>query len=48
MATYSDPMGFKNYGFDQVIAGRGQINYCVRWDSNQKVPPHNASRSPLR
>ncbi|KAH1275039.1 hypothetical protein KXX33_009358 [Aspergillus fumigatus] len=37
MATYSDPMGFKNYGFDQVIAGRGQINYCVRWDSNQKV-----------
>ncbi|EAW20319.1 uncharacterized protein NFIA_099550 [Aspergillus fischeri NRRL 181] len=37
MATYSDPMGFKNYGYDQVIAGRGKINYCVRWDSSKKV-----------
>jgi hypothetical protein len=37
MSTYSDPMGFKNYGFDQVMAGRGKINYCVRWDSSKKV-----------
>ncbi|GIJ90500.1 hypothetical protein Asppvi_009455 [Aspergillus pseudoviridinutans] len=37
MSTYSNPMGFKNYGFDQVMATRGKINYCVRWDSNKKV-----------
>ncbi|GIK07212.1 hypothetical protein Aspvir_002868 [Aspergillus viridinutans] len=37
MATYSNPMGFKNYGYDQVMAAGGKINYCVRWDSNQKV-----------
>ncbi|RHZ49399.1 uncharacterized protein CDV56_106059 [Aspergillus thermomutatus] len=37
MSTYSDPLGFKNYGFDQVIATGGKINYCVRWDSSQTV-----------
>ena len=37
MATYSDPLGFKNYGYDQVIAGKGKINYCVRWDSAKTV-----------
>jgi hypothetical protein len=37
MSTYSNPMGFKNYGFDQVMATGGKINYCVRWDSNKKV-----------
>jgi hypothetical protein len=30
-------MGFKNFGFDQVMAARGKINYCVRWDSSKKV-----------
>ena len=30
VATYSDPLGFKNYGYDQVMAGKGTINYCVR------------------
>lgn len=24
-----------NYGYDQVIAGKGKINYCVRWESTQ-------------
>ncbi|KAL2867611.1 uncharacterized protein BJX67DRAFT_80532 [Aspergillus lucknowensis] len=37
METYSDPLGFQNYGFDQVIAAQGKINYCVRWDSAQSV-----------
>lgn len=37
MDTYSDPLGFKNYGYDQVIDGAGKINYCVRWDSSSSV-----------
>ncbi|KAI9925995.1 hypothetical protein MW887_004454 [Aspergillus wentii] len=37
MSTYSDPLGFKNYGFDQVIDGKGKINYCVRWESDGSV-----------
>lgn len=35
--TYSDPLGFKNYGFDQVMAGNGKINYCVRWEGDASV-----------
>ncbi|KAL4903129.1 hypothetical protein BDW74DRAFT_52531 [Aspergillus multicolor] len=35
--TYTDALGFKNYGFDQVIDAGGKINYCVRWDSSQSV-----------
>ncbi|KIY68537.1 hypothetical protein CYLTODRAFT_489665 [Cylindrobasidium torrendii FP15055 ss-10] len=35
MSTYSDPTGFRNYGFDQIMATNGSINYCVRWDSDQ-------------
>ena len=37
ISTYSNPLGFKNYGFDQVMDGKGKINYCVRWDSNKSV-----------
>ncbi|KAF1995475.1 hypothetical protein P154DRAFT_610822 [Amniculicola lignicola CBS 123094] len=37
MSTYSNPLGFMNYGFDQVIAAKGKINYCVRWDSSESV-----------
>ncbi|KAL3471095.1 hypothetical protein BJX99DRAFT_33247 [Aspergillus californicus] len=37
VSTYSDALGFENYGFDQVIAGGGKINYCVRWDSSETV-----------
>ncbi|KAL4893546.1 hypothetical protein BDV59DRAFT_201731 [Aspergillus ambiguus] len=37
MSTYSDPLGFTNYGYDQVMAGKGKINYCVRWDSTETV-----------
>ena len=29
--------GFRNYGWDQVMANRGYINYCVRWDSSATV-----------
>jgi hypothetical protein len=35
--TYSDLYGFKNYGWDQLFAGGGAINYCVRWDSTAHV-----------
>ena len=36
-STYSDLYGFKNYGWDQVMANKGSINYCVRWDSTATV-----------
>jgi hypothetical protein len=29
--------GFRNYGWDQLMANRGYINYCVRWDSSASV-----------
>jgi len=29
--------GFRNYGWDQVMANRGYVNYCVRWDSSATV-----------
>jgi hypothetical protein len=35
--TYSDALGFKNYGYDQVMAGKGKINYCVRWEGDATV-----------
>jgi hypothetical protein len=35
--TYGNLYGFRNYGWDQVFANRGSINYCVRWDSSAPV-----------
>ncbi|MFC6016802.1 cellulose-binding protein [Plantactinospora solaniradicis] len=29
--------GFRNYGWDQLFANRGYVNYCVRWDSSANV-----------
>jgi hypothetical protein len=29
--------GFRNYGWDQLFAAGGSINYCVRWDSTAHV-----------
>ncbi|CBX97418.1 predicted protein [Plenodomus lingam JN3] len=38
MDTYGNQgMNFKNFGYDQVMAAKGKINYCVRWEGNQKV-----------
>lgn len=37
VSTYSDPLGFKNYGYDQIIATGGKVNYCVRWEGDEKV-----------
>ena len=37
VSTYADALGFKNYGYDIVMAGEGKINYCVRWDSSKSV-----------
>ncbi|KAI3394854.1 hypothetical protein diail_2140 [Diaporthe ilicicola] len=38
--TYAggDLYSFKNYGWDQIMATKGVINYCVRWDSDEAVP----------
>ena len=40
-STWSRPTrdlyGFRNYGWDQVFANGGSINYCVRWDSSAPV-----------
>ncbi len=35
--TYGNLYGFRNYGWDQIFANRGSINYCVRWDSSAPV-----------
>ncbi|MEV7098090.1 hypothetical protein AB0M80_35145 [Amycolatopsis sp. NPDC051045] len=35
--TYTNLYGFRNYGWDQLMANRGYVNYCVRWDSDQPV-----------
>ncbi len=36
-STYGNLYGFRNYGWDQVMANRGYVNYCVRWDSPASV-----------
>ncbi|WP_406311501.1 metallopeptidase family protein [Streptosporangium sp. NBC_01639] len=36
-STYPNLYGFRNYAWDQVMANRGSINYCVRWDSSAPV-----------
>ena len=36
-STYGNLYGFRNYGWDQIMANRGYINYCVRWDSSAPV-----------
>src|SRR5688500_9005057 len=28
-ATYGNLYGFRNYGWDQIMANRGYVNYCV-------------------
>lgn len=36
--TYGDLYGFRNYGWDQLMAnGDGTIHYCVRWESSVPV-----------
>ncbi|KAF2629411.1 hypothetical protein BU25DRAFT_465637 [Macroventuria anomochaeta] len=29
LETYSNALGFKNYGYDQVVTGNGKINYYI-------------------
>ncbi|WYZ43294.1 hypothetical protein EsH8_VI_000993 [Colletotrichum jinshuiense] len=36
-STYDHFFDFKNYGWDQVIATKGTINVCVRWESSASV-----------
>jgi hypothetical protein len=35
--TYTNLYGFTNYGWDQIMATQGSIDYCVRWDSSAAV-----------
>lgn len=35
--TYPNLYGFRNYGWDQIMANRGSVNYCVRWESDAPV-----------
>lgn len=37
ISTYSDPLGFMNYGYDHLMDTQANIQYCVRWDSAQSV-----------
>ncbi|KAF3008358.1 hypothetical protein G7054_g2330 [Neopestalotiopsis clavispora] len=37
ISTYSDPLGFMNYGYDHLMDTAANIQYCVRWDSTQSV-----------
>lgn len=37
VSTYSDALGFMNYGYDHLMDTQANINYCVRWDSTQSV-----------
>ena len=36
-ATYDRLYTFRNYGWDQIMANGGYVNYCVRWDSSATV-----------
>lgn len=36
-STYANLYGFRNYGWDQIMANGGYLNYCVRWDSPATV-----------
>ncbi|KAH8593468.1 hypothetical protein B0O99DRAFT_688687 [Bisporella sp. PMI_857] len=38
-ATYNNGnlLGFKNYGYDIIVANKGTLNFCVRWDSGASV-----------
>ncbi|MFT7838002.1 hypothetical protein Q5530_17840 [Saccharothrix sp. BKS2] len=36
-STYGNLYGFRNYGWDQVFANGGYLNFCVRWDSPAPV-----------
>ena len=33
--TRPNDLDFANYAYDQIIAGEGKINYCVRWESTK-------------
>ena len=37
MSTYNNPLGFKNFGYDQIMANKGYLNFCVRWESSTPV-----------
>lgn len=38
-STYNNGnlLGFKNYGYDIIVAAGGKLNFCVRWDSGATV-----------
>ncbi|KAF4950082.1 hypothetical protein FGADI_8421 [Fusarium gaditjirri] len=40
-----DALGFKNYGWDQVITGKGQLNVYVRWESSALVTAEQCTKA---
>jgi hypothetical protein len=34
-----NPLVFDNFLFNIVMANKGKLNFCVRWESKQKAPP---------
>ncbi|WP_234341305.1 hypothetical protein [Streptomyces sp. NRRL S-646] len=45
-SAYPDLYGFRNYGWDQTMADKGSVNYCVRWDSDAPVSGSGRSTPP--
>jgi hypothetical protein len=39
MSTYNNgnALGFKNYGYDIINAAKGELKFCVRWDTGATV-----------
>ncbi|OWY96331.1 Neutral zinc metallopeptidase, partial [Phytophthora megakarya] len=35
---------FNNFIFDQLVTNKGSLNYCVRWDSTDKLSKADASK----
>ncbi|KAL9622050.1 MAG: hypothetical protein Q9160_003549 [Pyrenula sp. 1 TL-2023] len=35
---------WKNWGYDQIMANQGKVNYCVRWDSSAPVTEDQRSQ----
>src|SRR3954469_4781228 len=45
-STYPDLYGFRNYGWDQVVANKGSVNYCVRRSYGLRVTASGVTAAP--
>jgi hypothetical protein len=44
MSTYSEPLEFKNYGYDHLMDTEANTQHRVRWDSTQSITADQLSR----